>query len=87
MPEQSKLYLIDKELNVRPLKASELGIQLEAGSSSGDPVHAAHGAHRIPVSHHAEGRVSVRSNVQDSFSPQDFPTAETFFSQLPEWRA
>ena len=54
MPEQSKLYLIDKELNAGPSE----NWQDVAGSLSevsGDTLHAAHGPHRVPVGHHAEG--------------------------------
>lgn len=51
MPEQSKIYLIDKELNVTPFTLHMALIE-----------------------------------YQSAIMRKDFPTAETFFTQLPEWR-
>ena len=136
MPEQSKIYLIDKELNVVLLDVwpivqgclafAKLSMEpiLAFGSLEGDTFYPPHGIDRVPVSHHAQGEhmnscasesrkasfpleplfiaylleddqeqsilgcfgfiIFHHSKKQSLRRLEDFPSAETFFAQLPE---
>lgn len=138
MPEQSKIYLIDKELNVvlldvwpvvhgcpQILALAKLPGSRSFGSLEGDTFYPPHGIDRVPVSHHAQGElvssyasesrkasfpmeplfiayllkdeeqlilgcppcfhhISSQQKTESQSRLEDFPSAETFFAQLPE---
>lgn len=95
MPEQSKIYLIDKELNVvrldvwpvvqgcpKILACAKLSMELilAFGSLEGDTFYPPHGIDRVPVSHHAQGEHI--SSYESESRKASFPVESLFIAYL-----